>query len=349
MKSFKYISIICLLVLHGLASAASDATTKKGDASAQSQINTVQADKVRVKAKDGTIASLTKDDRSIIVNIDRDKDMPWLGQSIVTLFGFVISAFMIIWQMKRQHKIGILLQKENMREVLRLKIYQTLDKQINKVIDAVISATTYLVFLPTDIENNAYSLSKGVKPSPLKQRAKDYTSKHQKISESIGNLFRAFGSYEIACPNFMIFKIALDSAKHDLQNVHRKLFNELLEILPIDVDEETSVKTGVRILDKPLPNEERCQKLKALIDQYNNSSHDILSYMHDLRVDAQNTLLDKLFDYKLAPRTPTDTKYKVITTEPENIKELKKYFENETAWGKYMKKFTEKKRESDLG
>lgn len=348
MKSFKYISIICLLVLHGLASAASDAT-KKGDASAQSQINTVQTDKVSVKAKGDTIASLTKDDRPIIIIKDSDKDMPWWGQTIITLFGFVISAMMIIWQMKRQHKIGILLQQENSREVLRLKIYQTLDKQINKVNDAAISAGTYLVSLPTDIENNAFSLSKGVKPSPLKQRTADYISKHQKISESIGNLFRAFESYEIACPDFMIFKIALSSAKHDLREVHKKLFEELLKILPLDVDEETSIKTGLRILDKPLPNEERCQKLKALIDQYRDIATDINSYMYDLRVDAQNKLLDKLFDYKLPPRKPLDTKYKVITTESENIKELKKYFENETAWGKYMKKITEKKRDSDLG
>ena len=316
-----------------------------GNASTPSQVTAVQNDKSSTKEKDTNLTNLifsNKNDRPTIIIKENGKDMPWLIQVITTLCGFVLSAMLIIWQMRRQHKIGLQLQQENSREALRLKIYQTLDKQIRKVNEAAVTASGYLTFLPTNIKNKAFVLSKGVKLSPLKERVSDYNNKHQKLTQSIINLFYVFESYEIACPDFMIFKIALSSANHDLVQINMKLFNELLEILPEDVDEETAKKIGTKIIDKPLPNEERLKKLQTLIDRYGDIIRDIMSYMYDLRIDAQNRLLDKLFDFKLSPRKPVDPKYKVITTEPETLKELKKYFEDETAWGKDMKSITAK-------
>jgi hypothetical protein len=55
-------------------------------------------------------------------------------------------------------------------------------------------------------------------------------------------------------------------------------------------------------------------------------------YIHDFRVEMQNLLLGELFEQKLPPRQPVDPKMVVI--EFERHKELARYFETETAWGR---------------
>jgi len=343
MKAIRYVILILLFVPHGLIIAAS---ADKMTVTSPSQTKTDQISKFSTMEKDG--ASLSKDDKAIIIVKDSGNGMPWWGQTIITLLGFSISAMMIIWQMKHQHKNSQLLQQETSREKLRLEIYQILEKQINKVNAVAVKAGGYLLLLPANIKSNAFSLSRGVKPSPLRERAMDYNSKHQKLSGEIANLFIAFESYEIACPDFKIFKIALSSSLHDLREVNSKLFTELLKILPVDLNDEDAKRTGSRIIENPLPNAERCQHLAKLIGEYQELTNDITSYMHDLRIDAQNKLLNKLFENKLPPRQPLDPKYKVITTDPDKMEELKRYFENKTAWGKYMKALTGKERVADL-
>lgn len=343
MKAMQSILIVLLLLLGpGGAASAATVTTTLPPAQTKTSVNN------EVSTKEKSDTSFLKDDKTIILVKDSVNGMPWWGQTIITLLGFLISATMIIWQMKHQQKISLLLQRENSREALRLQIYQTLEKQISKVNEAAINAGGYLLLLPANIKSNALSLSHGVKPSPLRERALDYNSKHNKLSDAIVKLFYAFESYEIACPDFKIFKIALSSAQHDLRDVNTKLFTELLEILPIDLNEEDAKRTGLKLIDKPLPDDERRQKLETLISRYKEITTDINCYMHDLQIDAQNKLLNKLFENKLPPRRPLDSKYKVITTDPKDIEELKRYFENETAWGKYMKAITGKERVADL-
>lgn len=343
MKAIQIILIILILLLGSVVVAsAATMTTTPPPAQTKNSVNN------KVSTKETGDTRLSKDDKTIIVIKDSGNGMPWWGQTIITLLGFLISATMIIWQMKHQQKTSLLLQRENSREALRLQIYQTLEKQISKVNEAAIKAGGYLLLLPANIKSNAFSLAHGVKPPPLRERALDYNSKNYELSEAIVELFYAFESYEIACPDFKIFKIALSSAQHDLREVNAKLFTELLEILPIDLNEDDAKKTGHKLIDKPLPDDERCQKLEALIGRYKEITTDVNSYMHDLQIDAQNKLLNKLFDNKLPPRRPLDPKYKVITTDPKDIEELKRYFENETAWGQYMKAVTGKERVADL-
>jgi hypothetical protein len=61
------------------------------------------------------------------------------------------------------------------------------------------------------------------------------------------------------------------------------------------------------------------------------------SYLYDLNVEIQNTLLINLFPNKAPRRVPLDPKFKVISTEPNEIDSLRKYFEEETDWGKKKK------------
>ena len=74
--------------------------------------------------------------------------------------------------------------------------------------------------------------------------------------------------------------------------------------------------------------------IKKFINAYVAASDDLGSYLYDLNVELQNTLLIGLFPNKAPRRVPLDPKFKVISTEPNEMENLRKYFEEETDWGK---------------
>lgn len=68
--------------------------------------------------------------------------------------------------------------------------------------------------------------------------------------------------------------------------------------------------------------------------------HRFGSYVHDLRVEAQNFLLSDLYpDQRVPRRMPLDPSQKVVTVE--HADELKAFFRNETPWGKDVQKTEE--------
>ena len=46
--------------------------------------------------------------------------------SMVQIIGIFISAYVIIWKMGRQHQSNLLLQKDNLKNELKLDIYKTI-------------------------------------------------------------------------------------------------------------------------------------------------------------------------------------------------------------------------------
>jgi Tfp pilus assembly protein PilN len=50
---------------------------------------------------------------------------------IVSIFAVLAGVGGVVWQMARQHRSNLLLQKEQYREQLRIEIYKTVDRTIN--------------------------------------------------------------------------------------------------------------------------------------------------------------------------------------------------------------------------
>ena len=65
------------------------------------------------------------------------------------------------------------------------------------------------------------------------------------------------------------------------------------------------------------------------------ANDELINYLYDLNVELQNIFLSKLFNNKVPRRQPLDPKIKVISTESkEELEKLRKYFEEETNWGR---------------
>jgi hypothetical protein len=140
--------------------------------------------------------------------------------------------------------------------------------------------------------------------------------------------------YQIVDPRLSIFITAFNVAHHDMMESFTPLFSFLFKILPVEVLRPDG---SFELLNIVNPSDGQVHKLEMLVEAYSEASGDMGSYLYDLNVELQNTLLGGLFLNKAPRRIPIDLKYNVISTEPDEMERLRKYFEDETDWGKNKK------------
>ena len=264
--------------------------------------------------------------------------MNWLQVNAVELigdglkvFGFIAAAATVVWQMGKQHKNSLALQRENAREALKLRIYETLVQRIRTVSDAHIDAAMYAFGILPAIESFQREQSAGYQPSPMRQRAPTFSDLNYKAAGHLAELIVEFECWSIAFPGLNVFQVALNAAAYDVRQSFPPLFSALLDILPMD---PPSGETGKPTIIHPPPSPEVFLALKRLIERYKEAMDEIEYYIHDLTIEAQNNLLHGLFEGRVPPRQPLDPRHRVISTVPEKAQVLIRYFETETPWGR---------------
>lgn len=264
----------------------------------------------------------------------------WFEQNAVTLIGhaltivtLVAGAIILFWRLNRQHRNTLQLQRDNAREELKLRLYEILVQRVRKLSHANTTAATYALLIPSNLEAYQRQFRPGFTPVPPKERAPEFAKLNTEANNALIELLEEFEAWSIAFPGFQIFQIALNSAIHDVREAFHPLFLELLNCLPTDPPEGAPDNIPRPIIKGSLSKEE-IVKLRELVDRYYSAMCDIIGYVFDLTIEAQNNLLSGLFDRRVPPRKPIDPTLKVISTEPEQVAKLRLFFENETAWGK---------------
>ena len=259
---------------------------------------------------------------------------PWWIGDLLTLVAVVVGALMIVYQLGRQHSSEMALQKENFREQLRLQVYQEFSPALQDASQKTISATSYASRILANVTLYRQLLQSGVNPAPIKERAAHFGKLHFEANYSIIDLIRLFEKYEILSPDLDIFKTALNAAIHDVTETYWPLNSLLLIILPVDVAGDDGT---VQTVNNVQPNDERLKELETTVSGYKDARGDLGAYLYDLNVELQNIFLSKLFGNRVASRKPLDPNAKVISIDPRRVKELRKYFEEETDWGRQRK------------
>jgi len=264
----------------------------------------------------------------------------WIEQNAVDLIGHALTIVVLIggtltvaWQLNRQHRSTLLLQRDNAREELKLKLHEILVQKVRKLSHANVSAAMYAYMIPFNLENFQRQLELGFSPAPINERSPEFSRLHTETNNSLIELIEEFESWSIAFPGLQIFQVALNSANHDARESFTPLFTALLSALPIDPPDGAPENIPRPIIQKPL-SKEGLINLKELANRYKDSMDDISCYVSDLTIESQNNLLSELFERKVPPRKPLDPRHKVISTEPTKAGQLLHFFENETAWGK---------------
>jgi hypothetical protein len=156
------------------------------------------------------------------------------------------------------------------------------------------------------------------------------------MANGIIELIVTFENYAIATPEFGVFQYALSSAMHDARAAFSALHSTLLRHLPVELrdhlPEHLQNAPNTEYVPPP-PNDEQLAEIQSVVDPYMQATEDIGCYLHDLRVESQNTLLKDIYPSRQVPlREPIDPTYRVITSA--NAEELKRYFREETPWGR---------------
>ncbi len=264
----------------------------------------------------------------------------WFDQNAVdlighalTVIGIVGAAVTIVWQLGRQHQSSLLLQRDNARDELKLRLHELLVQKVRRLSHANVEAAMYAYMIPFNVENFQRQLAQGLHPSPIKERAPEFSRLHAEANNALIELIQEFEAWSIAFPGLEVFQVALNLANHDARDEFTSLFTALLRVLPMDPPENAPPNVPRPLVPNPISSDEHAQ-LKTLVDHYKEANDDIGSYIHDLTIESQNNLLSDLFERRVPLRQPIDPRFKVITTDPETTEQLLRYFENETPWGK---------------
>jgi hypothetical protein len=259
---------------------------------------------------------------------------PWWVGDLITILGILVGVIIVILQLGRQHSSQLKLQRENYREQLRLKIYQQFSKLLDITVHKNIASSMYAFLIPGNIQTYRRQIKDGFSPSPLQDRTSELIKLKNETTKAIIALMFMIERYQIVEPRIDIFRIAIGVADHDMTETFRPLFSFLLRILPDEIPRPDGSLVLVNVIS---PSDEQVKELKMLVDAYKAASDDMASYLYDLNIELQNTLLSNLFPQKVPRRKPLDPRCKIISTEPDEIERLQKYFEEETDWGKKKK------------
>jgi hypothetical protein len=138
----------------------------------------------------------------------------------------------------------------------------------------------------------------------------EYQDLMRKFSQALIAVISKVESHEIV--NLMLFRVF----RFSLQSIHH-------DLLAIQFSKDRSF-----VLERIL--------------QLNDDSQ---MYFGDFQVCLQNMAYGEVFESEVPKREPADKRYKVITNDPDNLKELHQYFWRESDWGKNCIKHEEEAKE----
>lgn len=240
----------------------------------------------------------------------------WLAL-VTVLAGFIYIAF--------QYRASLLLQQQNAREELKLRVYENLNKAARKLAHTNSTACIYALVMPGQLEGMLRQDQAGFAPLVTGKRGRELIRLEEDAGVALVDLMVEIEAWEIAFPPAELFRTALSVAARDIQNAHHALLPAAIQLLPMERDDGT-------LFPLPALTAERINALKMLVASYCNARDDLGGYVHDLRIEAQNALLSGLFARKLPPRKPLDPRCKVLTNE--RATELIQHFMTQTNYGR---------------
>lgn len=295
-----------------------------------------QSNAPTISAKDNSPHAQTATQTPVSQSLTQSKEAereprPWWLGDLIDLLGIVAGASLVVWQLGRQQKQALELQKENAREKLRLQVYQEFAPVLIEASDKAIHAGTYVSLLAVDLQAYLAQVEHGLTPLPLRERAIEFSERHHDATNAIVNLIRLIEKYQVVTHDLNIFQLALNVASHDLREGFAPLYESMLAILPMDL----LPPNGPQVMNVVCPTRKQGQELNKLVAAYKAAEDNLGGYLFDLNVELQNVFLSTLFNNRVPRRTPIDPKCRVISTEKDAAEALRKYFENETPWGRH--------------
>lgn len=228
---------------------------------------------------------------------------PTIGWStIVQLAGFVVAIATVFYQMHAQRN----LQREKHRQELQVSTYEKIAEQMSFV-SPVGVAMTFQIFYEA-LENAVAKKNETGTYVPPPFDPKELDNDFKKSSMGLWEIASSIQAYEIVAPNIPLFRKALVIKLRQLGGAYLPL----VQALPYLLISEKGITDPEKLM---IPDEQEFRTLQAKVDKFHEIAYDVTSFLYDIQVEMQNSLLGTLFHRKVPVRTPENKSYIVLTSE----------------------------------
>jgi hypothetical protein len=186
---------------------------------------------------------------------------------------------------------------------------------------ALVHVSTDIYYgIPSRIDSNRRLLDEfsraGIRKEPVLQTfrcttdslSNDFFSALDKINAIIITMEK----YEISLPDFLHIRVRISEKSQELSKAFNAYYVKVLQVVPLEAPKDNQQQIG-KIFNFPTPSQEKIDEIKKLGDEYQRVVFDLMAFLHDLRIEAQNSLLSHLFNRTVEPRKPQDPRYEVLT------------------------------------
>ncbi len=238
----------------------------------------------------------------------------------IQVITMAIGIWLVLLQIKRNHKSSLDLQIKQHQEELKLQLYGQLALQLSHVRLAIVEMHTEVRLLPSKITSYWKIVDElKIELEPVKTRAITLINMNSAVESKVLELMSMLENYEIALPQFKVFTKVFEKQLGICQKAFREFLDEAYRFLPCDVEEGKAKVMGLpKIIIPKHSTKEQEVLFQKLATNCADSYIQLTAFTIDLAVEVQNIILGGLFKRKLPPRAPKDKNSLVITSDSSN-------------------------------
>ena len=225
---------------------------------------------------------------------------------VLTLAGIVTGAIIVAWQIARQHRNGLQLQEEHLKNEIRVKLYERLADAVEEASSALSASLSAArrAMMPFELPRPAAS-------RPDRDAAPALSIARDQVSKAVTRLALVMERYEIVFPGFSDVSRAIAEEFKLYLDAHWEFWSRISPFLPLKAENPDEQATVDRVFPRPATMQD-IEALKELRRHFEDACWNLEAYTGDVRIESQNVLLGKLFARTLPARKPLDPNAKVL-------------------------------------
>ena len=233
---------------------------------------------------------------------------------IVAAGGIIVTVLLAYVQMQksqratleaqeRSQRATLAVQEAHLKNQLKVRIYEHSTSTFEQASDLLSKSHVNTISVVSTLRMAVEGL-----PFTPGKTVQELADAHYAAAGALSAVLRKLEQYEIAFARFGSIRRGLAQGHQMFLEAFSRLSSKLALYLP-----NTHPDTGAALPSIATLKKEDLPGLEQLQKAYADICGDMVCYILDLQIEAQNELLGSLFDHELPPRHPKDTNVKVLT------------------------------------
>lgn len=252
--------------------------------------------------------------------------MDWtkIIEFLLQVLGIAAAAIVVVWQVGRQHRGNLELQKERLKDEQKLLFFDSLSEKIAEADSALGAVSSWGSAVPSALRQFLrQSEIPNFRPAPPRHRAATLLELQNQANRALIAVISTIEYREAIDPTFVAFRYAIARQNELCGRVFHEFHLAILPLLPVDPPPEAAA-SGVQPRTLKTPTVEDVAALEKVGGKLQQEYLTLSDFLSDLSREAQNRLLGGLFGNRVQERKPLDPSVLVLGTTKEALLRLEK-------------------------